>query len=175
MTILDFDPPQPTLRLVSSNGSASARDVRYRDHTPLYGPARDLYRQVLQFALAHRVSIDPDALRVVLATKQATTAASARAFSTSAIWQLMFVDVVAWCRNRKLEVPRGCATALTRVVEYLEASATFDALSDPAADLYDAIDECTGGWVDDEPHPSASRPSRASRRSLRSGRGPKRT
>lgn len=171
MTVLDLDPPQPTLRLVSSNGSAASRDARYRSTTPLYGDARELFQQVLQFALQHRITIDADALRVVLGTKQSLSAAPARAFSAAGIWQLMFVDIVASCRTRKLDVPSGCASALLHVIEYLEATASFHELSDPAHELYDAIDECTGGWVDDL-HPTT--PSKA-RRSLRSGRGTKRT
>ena len=170
MTVLDLDPPRHTLRLVSSTGPAQARDMRYRTSTPLQGQARDLYRQVLQSALASQCSIDPDALRVVLATKQATSGAPVRAFSAEAIWQLMFVDVVAWCRNRKLDVPRRCATALICIVDHLDTTNSFDPCSDPVDDLYDAIDECTGGWVDD--HPSTPRPPR---RSIRSTRGSKRT
>ena len=116
-------------------------------------------------------AVDADSLRVVLATKQATTGAPARAFSAAGIWQLMFVDIVASCRTRKLDVPTGCASALLRTIEYLESSHSFHELSDPTDDLYDAIDECTGGWIDDQ-HPTT--PSKA-RRSLRSGRGTKRT
>lgn len=171
MTVLDFDPPHASLRLVSSNGSPTHRDHRYRTSTPLYGDARELYRDVLEFAFEHQIAIDPDALRVVLATKQATTAVPAHSFSTTGIWQLMFVDIVTWCSNRKLDVPVGCATALIRVVDYLQATDRFDERSDRADDLYDAIDECTGGWADD-PHPST--PVKG-RRSLRSDRGPKRT
>ena len=171
MTVLDLDPPQPALRLVSSNGPTATRDARYRSTTTLYGDARELFGQVLQFALEHRVTIDADALRVVLGTKQSLSAAPARAFSAAGIWQLMFVDVVASCHNRKLDVPTGCAGALLHTVEYLEASQSFHYLSDPVDDLYDAIDECTGGWVDDL-HPST--PTKA-RRSLRSSRGTKRT
>lgn len=171
MTVLDFDPPHASLRLVSSTGSAAHRDPRYRSNTPLYGDARALYRDVLEFAFEHQTTIDPDALRVALATKQATTAVSARAFSATGIWQLMFVDIVTWCSNRKLDVPVGCATALIRVLDYLEATSSFDDLSDRVDDLYEAIDECTGGWTDD-PHPST--PVRG-RHSLRSERGSKRT
>jgi len=171
MTVLDLDPPQHPLRLVSSNGPVPTRNSRYRKTTPLYGDARELYRQVLQFALEHQIPIDADALRVVLGTKQSLSAIPARAFSAAGIWQLMFVDVVASCRTRKLDVPAGCANALLHTIEYLEATRTFHELSDLTDDLYDAIDECTGGWVDDL-HPTA--PSKA-RRSLRSGRGSKRT
>ena len=171
MTVLDLDPPQPALRLVSSNGPAPARDSRYRSTTPLYGDARELFQQVLQYALEHRVTIDPDSLRMVLGTKQAMTAVPARAFTAAGIWQLMFVDVVASCRTRKLDVPPGCASALIRTIEYLDSSNSFHKTSDSVGDLYDAVDECTGGWVDDL-HPTT--PPRA-RRSLRSGRGTKRT
>ncbi len=170
MTVLDLDPPHSALRLVCSNGQPAARDQRYRTSTPLYGEARELYHQVLQGALAAQCSIDPDALRVVLATKQATSGTPIRAFSAASIWQLMFVDVVAWCRNRKLDVPERGATALLRVVEYLDTTNGFHETSDPADDLYDAIDECTGGWTDDHPSMPAKAP-----RSLRSRRGSKRT
>ncbi|MFT4597315.1 MAG: hypothetical protein ACI9TF_001563 [Paracrocinitomix sp.] len=171
MTVLDLDPPQPALHLVSSNGSTAARDPRYRSTTPLYGDARELFGQVLQFALQHRVMIDADALRMVLGTKQSLSGAPAHAFSAEGIWQLMFVDVVASCRNRKLDVPIGCADALLFTIEYLEASQSFHDLNDPVDDLYDAIDECTGRWVDDL-HPWTPR---KARRSLRSGRGTKLT
>ncbi len=170
MTVLDLDPPHHALRLVSSTGSAESRDLRYRTSTPLQGKARELYREVLQAALASQRSVDADALRVVLATKQATSGAPIRAFSSAAIWQLMFVDVVAWCGNRRLQVPTRCATALIRVIEHLDTTNTFDDLSDPVDDLYDAIDECTGGWVDDHPATPTKAP-----RSLRSTRGSKRT
>lgn len=170
MTVLDLDPPHSALRLVSSTGHAQSRDLRYRTSTPLQGEARALYREVLQSALATQRSIDADALRVVLATKQATSGAPARAFSSTAIWQLMFVDVVAWCRNRKLDVPTRCATALIRIIEHLDMTNSFDDTSDSVEDLYEAIDDCTGGWVDDHP----STPTKAPR-SLRSTRGSKRT
>ena len=171
MTVLDFDPPQPALRLVCSNGSAATRDSRYRSTTPLYGDARELYQQVLQYSLGNQITIDPDSLRVVLGTKQAMSAAPARVFSAAGIWQLMFVDVVASCRTRKLDVPTGCANALIRTIDYLDASDSFHPTSDSLGDLYDAIDECTGGWVDDL-HPTTPR---KARRSLRSERGTKRT
>jgi len=177
MTVLDLDPPQPSLRLVSTNGSAQPRSNRLRASAPLYGAARDLYRQVLEAALASNRRVDPDALRVVLATKQGTTAADPRSFSATGIWQLMFVDVVAWCRNRQLDVPVGCSHALTEVIAYLDSIDALDASSDCAEVLFDAIDECTGGWVDDlhpPDHSSPSSPAR-SRRSLRSSRGPKRS
>ena len=173
MTVLELDPPPPALRLVSTNGQSATRDHRYRTSAPLYGEARDLYRHVLQFALETGTAVDADALRVVLATKQTTSAAPVRAFSATAIWQLMFVDVVTWCRNRQLDVPVGCSVALIRIVDYLEHTSTFDPHSDSAIQLYDAIDECTGGWVDD--HPTAPTRSSRPRRSLRSTRGPKRT
>jgi len=175
MTVLDFDPPPPNLRLVSTTGVVPARTTRLRTSATLYGAARDLYREVLEFSLTHQRRVDADALRVVLATKQATCASSARGFSSAGIWQLMFVDVVAWCRNRQLDVPSGCAHALTEIVAYLDVTESFDPLSDPADTLFEAIDECTGGWAD-EPHPCDSQPSSSparARRSLRSGRGPK--
>jgi len=168
MTVLHLDPPP--LKLVSSNGSTPERDHRYRSSTPLQGPARALYCEVLQAALAGGFVVDPDALRVVLATKQATSAAPIRAFTSAAVWQLMFVDVVAWCRNRKLDVPTSCASALVRIVEHLETTRSFHPDSDSVEDLYDAIDECTGGWIDDHPSTAGT-----SRRSLRSKRGSKRS
>jgi hypothetical protein len=57
-----------------------------------------------------------------------------------------------------------------RVIEFLDTTDSFHEQSDPVDDLYDAIDECTGGWVDDHP----STPTKAPR-SLRSKRGSKRT
>jgi len=174
MTVLDLDSPHRRLRLVSTNGSAPIRDTRYRTHAPLYGQARDLYRQVLQASLQNGTAIDTNALRVVLATKQATTAGPARAFSAATIWQLMFVDIVAWCRTRHLDVPTGCARALTSVIDYLHAHDLLHDLSDDALALYDAIDECTGGWAADESAPASASPAKA-RRSLPSHRGPKRT
>ena len=171
MTVLDLDPPPPALRLVCSNGSSATRYWRYRSTTPLYGDARELFQQVLQFALENQITIDPDSLRVVLGTKQAMSAVPARAFSAAAIWQLMFVDVVSSCRTRRLDVPAGCASALVSIVEYLDASDSFHATSDSVTDLYDAIDECTGGWIDDL---DPSTPRKAPR-SLRSRRGTKRT
>lgn len=170
MTVLDLDPPPSPLRLVSSNGPTTPRTTRHRSSSPLHGSARVLYCEILQAAIAARAAVDPDALRVVLATKQATTAAPIRAFTAEAIWQLMFVDVVAWCRNRRLDAPAGCAAALIRIVEHLESTDSFDVASDPVDELYDAIDECTGGWVDD--HPSTAG---RTTRSLRSKRGTKRT
>ncbi|MFB0901537.1 MAG: hypothetical protein QMB08_06075 [Acidimicrobiales bacterium] len=171
MTVLDLDPPQPALHLVSSTGSTVARNPRYRSATPLYGDARELFRQVLQFTLEHQVTIDVDALRLVLCTKQSLSATSACTFSAAGIWQLIFIDIVAICHNHKLDVPTGCANALLRTVEYLEASQSFHERSDPVDDLYDAIDECTGELVHDL---RPSTPSKA-RRSLRSSRGTKRT
>lgn len=178
MTVLDLTPPQPQLRLVSNNDvpNANQRDHRYRTAATLRGDARVLYQEVLQFALQQGISIDADALRVVLATKQATSALPARAFSAPAIWQLMFVDVLTWCRNRQLDVPSGCAAALNAVLFVLHTTERLDVdRSDSYEMLCDALDECTGGgWVDDS-HPSSAGPSSSgTRRSLRSRRGPKR-
>jgi len=172
MTVLDLDPPQRSLRLVSSNDNAPARDHRYRSGAVLAGDARSLYSQVLQTALVEQVAINPDALRVVLATKQATQACSAHTFTAAGIWQLMFVDVLTWCQNRQLDVPSGCATALQCVLHYLDTHELLASQGDDIYDLYDAIDECTGGWAEPE-HPSAT-PAKA-RRSLRSSRGRKST
>ena len=180
MTVLDFDPPQRTLRLVASSGAAApARDHRYRQSAVVHGQARDLYREVLQASLASQIPINPDALRVILATKQTTTASPARSFSATGIWQLLFVDVVTWCRNRQLAVPEGCASALLRVIEHLDTTDTFDQDSDQAWRLYDAIDECTGGWVEDlhpaqPPSRKKAKPARR-RSSLPSKRGSQRT
>ena len=172
MTVLfDLDPPHRPLRLVSSTGQPT-RDHRYRSGATLGGDARVLYREVLQASLEHGVSLNADALRVILATKQGTQPTSARTFTAAGIWQLMFVDVVTWCRNRQLEVPPGCAAALCAVLQHLDETDTLDPASDFVHDLYDAVDECTGGWVDPEPTPAI--PGKA-RRSLRSGRGPKRS
>lgn len=170
MTVLDLDPPQPLLRLVSTNAQAATRDPRYRASASLRGDARALYREVLQAALEWGEPIEADALRVILAVRQSTSASPTRLVTSSAIWQLMFVDVVAWCRNRHLDVPDGCAQALGATIDYLNASDTFESGSDSAAELHEAIDECTGGWS--ETHPTSSR---APRRSLRSQRGPKRS
>jgi len=171
MTVLDLDPPPPALRLVSTNGlQATRRDHRYRSNAQLHGQARELYGQVLQASLEWQQPICADSLRVVLAVKQATSAAPTRAFSATEIWQLMFVDIVAWCRNRQLDVPAGCTTALIRTIDYLDATDSFSPHSDTTAELLEAIDECTGGWVDE--HPASPR---KARRSLRSDRGPKRT
>jgi hypothetical protein len=170
MTVLDLDPPQKSLRLVATNGQTATRDSRYRSGATLYCDARSLYRQVLQASLVCGESIDADALRVVLATKQANMAGSIRCFTAANIWQLMFVDVVAWCRNRRLDVPPDCAHAITSVIGYLDATDGFDAASDSVDALYDAVDECTGGWSDDHPTTRGG-----VRRSLQSRRGSKRS
>jgi len=170
MTVLNLNPPHTGLRLVATNGQSASRATRLRTSTPLYGDARALYQQVLQAALARGGTLDPDALRVVLAAKQATTATPMQAWTSSGIWQLMFVDIVSWCRNRRLDVPPTCARALAATVTYLDQSNTLHETSDDIHELLDAIDECTGGWVD-MPSPTPAKPSR----SLRSSRGTKRT
>jgi len=155
MTVLDLTPPQPNLRLVADNTSAAttttppAGDRRYRAEAKLHGDARSLYHHTLSYALAAQQPINADALRVVLAAKQATTALPARVFTAETIWQLMYVDIVSWCRNRQLRIPKGCARALCITIEMLDETHKFDAESDPVSDLYDAVDECTGGWHDD--------------------------
>lgn len=169
MTVLNLNPPHTGLRLVATNGQSAVRASRLRTSTPLYGGARTLYQQVLQAALAEGETVDPDALRVVLAAKQATTASPMQAWTGSGIWQLMFVDIVSWCRNRRLDVPPTCARALAATITYLDQTNALHATSDDIHELFEAIDECTGGWVDD---PSAPR---RSARSLRSNRGTKRT
>ena len=148
MSLLELDPPPRRLQLVSSSDGPSARDQRYRTSGQLAGPFRQLYRNVLQAAVRAGQPINADALRVVLVAKQSMHTTPATQFTTIDVWQLMFVDVMAWCRNRRLDVPIGCAAAITTTVRWLDESGELDPDSDPLADLLDAIDECTGGWSD---------------------------
>lgn len=171
MTVIDLDPPQPPLRLVSSTGASFVRDHRYRAGAQLGRDARELFREVLQDALEFGSPIDPDALRVVLAAKQANHPGPIRHFTGTAIWQLMFVDVIGWCRTRQLTVPTDAADALRAIVEYLSQAEAFAPGSDLPNSLYHAIDECTGGWLETDVGPvRGERP-----RSIRSQRGPKRS
>lgn len=170
MTVLHFDPPPRALRLVDTTGESSERDPRYRDGARLFGEARSLYREVLRTSLSAGQAIDPDALRVVLAALRASHAGPIRRFTGSLIWQLLFIDVITWCRNRHLDPPQGCVEALAATIRHLELSGTLDVSSEHIDDLYDAIDDCTGGWSERTQQTTPG----GVRRSLTSKRGPKR-
>lgn len=115
--------------------------------------------------------VDADALRVVLAAKQANHPGPIRRFTGTSIWQLMFVDVIVWCHGRQLDVPPGATDALRALIDYLAVTDSFAPGSDRLSSLYLAIDECTGDWADPDDTPVAPR----RRRSVRSARGPKRS
>lgn len=168
MSTVEIDPPPQALRLVSSQGERTTRDRRYRHAASLGFAGRQLHRDVLQFALSTGRTIDADALRVVLATKQTHDPGDARRVTAAGVWQLLFVDVVTWCRNRRLPTPDGVSAAVESLIDYLEATQTFAAGSDSPAALRGAFDECTGGW--DLTDPTPERSTRRSR-SVRSARG----
>jgi len=168
MSTLEIDPPPQALRLVSSHGARSQRDHRYRQAANLGLAGRELHRELLQHALRSGRAIDTDALRVVLAAKQANDPGAIRRFTAAGIWQLLFVDVVSWCRNRRLPTPSGVTPAVSLLVDYLESTATLAAGSDSPNALRAAIDECTGGWDVTDPTPTRST---RRKRSVRSGRG----
>lgn len=167
MSILDLDPPR--LRLVSSSGSP-ARQRRYRDQANLGPQAAALYRQVLSASLASGEPVDPDGLRVVLAVHQTHSGGRLFRLTAQTIWRLLFVDVVTWAKAHHLPVPPETTLALVALVEHLVESGRLDPDSDPPHELYDAIDECTGGWTDRAP---SRRPASEVGRSLPSRRGPK--
>ena len=150
MTQLVLDPPPPALRLVASNPPPGAdRPVtRYRREAILGAASRRLYRNTLAWSLQHGGQVSPDALRVVLAARQDRQAAPTCRFTTEDIWRLMMVDVVAWCRARRLDVPPGCAHALLLLIATIGDDDGFHPDSDELVDLEQAVNECTGGWSD---------------------------
>lgn len=149
MTATHTDQPRP-LRLVASSGQ-SVSPSRHRAATNLGRAARHLQRCTLQHALANGHPVTADAVRVLLAVKQTTQAGEIKRFTCTGIWQLLFVDVVTWCRNRRLPVPADTAKALIAIIAYLDASDGFAEGSDTAAALFDAVDECTGGLTEPAP------------------------
>lgn len=159
MEQLVLDPPAPALRLVVSR-ELPGRDQRYRQSTELGAEARRVHRRVLEWAMAQaigQVRLDPDALRVVLAVRQSRHVGPATRFTTSDVWQLMMVDIVAWCRSRRLEVPQGCAAAILLTMQALHDLGELHPDSDDITELELALDECTGGWIDLEPTAPAPR------------------
>lgn len=158
-------PQRPSgLRLVSSTGTVDRTD-RYRATAPLSGSARRLYCDVLAHSLHNGRRLDANALRVVISVKQSRIVGPVNRITTHDVWQLLFIDVVAWCRARRLALPHGCAVALEAIVEYLDHADDLDPASDPIHALLGAIDECTGGWGDQPPQPPEPQ------RSVRSLRG----
>jgi len=170
MSDLVLDPPtsatSPALRLVSSSGNV-ARTDRYRSTAALSGDARRLYCNVLAHGLHTGIRLNPAALRVVLCVKQSRASGPLRRVTSHEVWQLLFVDVVAWCRARRLALPPGCPAALEAVIDYLADTDELHPASDPVRALLGAIDECTGGWNDQPPQPPTPH------RSVRSMRGTK--
>lgn len=168
MSTLEIDPPPQALRLVSSHGERPPRDPRYRNAASLGRAGRQLHRDVLAHALRTGGAIDADALRVVLAAKQSHDPGSLYRLTAAGVWQLLFVDILAWCRARRLATPPGVNAAVESLIDHLESTGTFTNDSDSAHALRAAVDECTGGWDTTDPAPQ-----RATRRnrSIRSGRG----
>lgn len=161
MTVLHLDQPRQ-LRLVRSSSSAPnsaetrrssqqvfpnrgrARGSRYRQQAQLSSESRRLLHDVLCGRLAAGQPINADAVRVILAARQTNHSRSAHWFTSELIWQLVFVDIVAWCRTRRLAVPEQIPAALAAIVLQLHVSEQLDAASDPIGELLNAIDECTG-------------------------------
>ena len=132
--------------LPSAELSHSNRRSRHRTAAELGGASRSLYRLVATTALASGARIDRTALRVILAVRQSRCAGPLNRFSSTDVWQLLFVDILSWCRSRHLDVPSGCSTALEYLLETLHEHGELHPDSDTLDDLLGAVDECTGGW-----------------------------
>jgi len=119
---------------------------RYRASAELGAEARSLYRLVAADALAHGDPLDRTALRVVLAVRQSRCVGPLTRFRSTDVWQLLFVDILSWCRARHLDVPSGCGAAVEYLIETLYDLDQLHPESDDLHELHRAIDECTGGW-----------------------------
>lgn len=141
-----LDPPRPVLRLVGGSDvpDVPARDPRHRSAATLGSAARRIFRATLAFSLRERYSVNPDAVRVILAVRQLRHPGPANRFTTDDIWRLLMVDIVAWCRSRRLPYPEGCAHALAVMVLTLDVDEALDPESDSYLELAQAIAECTG-------------------------------
>ncbi len=143
MTVLQLDQPRQ-LRLVSSSGRPRIRRSRYRDTANLGLESRRLLNELLRARLATGQPVDADAARVVLAARQNHHVGPAHRFTAELIWQLVFVDILSWCRTRRLNVPDGIAAALAAIVTHLHTTGQLHPSSDSIGELLTAIDECTG-------------------------------
>lgn len=130
----------------SAGLSESSRLSRHRTVAELGGASRSLYRLVAATALASGARIDRTALRVILAVRQSRCAGPLNKFSSTDVWQLLFVDILSWCRARHLDVPPGCGAALEYLLETLHQQGELHPDSDNLDELLGAVDECTGGW-----------------------------
>lgn len=193
MTVLHLDQPRQ-LRLVTSSdqprgdmqrgdlqhggsqhGSSQERrgsrrqrtsQSRYRRAAQLNNESRRLLHDVLCARLAAGKPINADAVRVILAARQTHHVGSVSRITSELLWQLVFVDILAWCRNRRLEVPDHIPAALTAIVMQLHTTGQLDSSSDPIGELLHAIDECVG-TDSREREPAAAAPLVGSIRSRR--------
>ncbi|MEM7093485.1 MAG: hypothetical protein AAF567_10825 [Actinomycetota bacterium] len=154
MAHLLLDPPAPRLRLITGDlaSQPSAREHRLRDAATLGAAARRCYRAVLAWALEQPRAVNPDAVRVLLAVRQTTQFGPINRFTVDDIWRLIMVDVVAWCRSRRLSVPEGCPAALLVILDALEDLGELHPQSDDLATLALALQECSGQALQDLEH-----------------------
>lgn len=123
----------PHLQLVHSRPAGDPEhQVRNVTLTP---SALRLRTQVLRRGLATGVPIDIDALTAVLGAKMSGDARPVNHFTEEVVWQLIWVDVFAWCTNRGLDVPDGVLDALWALVNHLEEIEGFHPDSESFEDL----------------------------------------
>lgn len=103
--------------------------------------ARRLHSRTIGFSLQRGDPVASDALRVLLATKEAISTRELGWFSGDLVWRLIWIEVLSWCDARQLEAPAGTCHALSTLIEHLIDSAELAEGSDDPNDLRRAVDE----------------------------------
>lgn len=142
----------PHLRLVPSNSSPEPiiTDRRARDLTQLPPQVRQLRRAVLAAGLQAGVSINPDAVSVILAAKMANQSPLLY-FTEDMVWDLLWFDICNWCGQRRIDVPVGVPQAMWLLLKYLDNEGLLDPDSDHLDDLFEPLQTSSG--LDPAGHP----------------------
>lgn len=122
--------------------SSTAREPRHL--AQLSRPARTLRRQILAEGLASGSPVDANALSAILAAKIVNHPVPVNLFTEDMVWQLVWIDVFAWCANRGLRLPDDVPETLWTLLNHLHASGELHEQSSPIAELRGPLQSSAG-------------------------------
>lgn len=130
--------PPPSEHESHATTRRSARhSARLGDH------ARRLRHDVTRWALARGVSVDFDALTVIIGAKSAL-AAPLRSWTEDDVWRLWWLDLSAWCARHGIAPPERLASSMLALFAHLEDTDGFGPGSDSRPALAAALRSAGG-------------------------------
>lgn len=81
--------------------------------------ARRRRRDILVASLAAGRPVDADVLAVVMAVKAEREDVAVECWTSELVWEMLWIDIAAWCERNGFEVPEGCPEALWALINHL--------------------------------------------------------